>query len=282
MKENKNKTLIILILLGILLIVGIVITIIVINNDTKKSDNLANNVHKPEYSEDTYEMSEYGYNVDKYGLKVNYVSKYEKKKDKKIGWRLFYEDSDYAYLIADNVIGNYFLPDYISKYDNIDSISKIGRKVNSKLFDAYELNKKYVSWNLAMQATAWLTDNTKWKDLLDDDGRAVFAIASPTIELYMNSYNASKIYDDNREVGENDFDVEYNSSENGYEIIRKSNSEKYPDIKIDENYKNGIYSKGNFWIASPTPMRKLLAAYQTGDNIIMCMSNRNLKATGIR
>lgn len=90
-------------------------------------------------------------NTDKYGWKVTNYNNVEETETG--GWRLFYQDSNYAYLISDNCVGSYTPSDYYSSHTN----------------------GSFVSINI--RATAWLTDTSDasmWAKYKNDD--AVFAI----------------------------------------------------------------------------------------------------------
>ena len=109
-------------------------------------------------------------NTDKYGWKV---TNYNVEETETGGWRLFFQDDNYAYLISDECIGNYKPSDYYSSYTNGSFLSTVGQKLNpiiSSLFTESNTEEN-------IRATAWLTDTSDasmWVKYKNDD--AVFAI----------------------------------------------------------------------------------------------------------
>ena len=121
-------------------------------------------------------------NTDKYGWKVkNYTITTE---EFTTGvWRLFYQDSNYTYLITDECVGSYAPRLFYDSYTNGSSVSTIGQKLNPKASTLFtETNT-----NMNIRATAWLTDPNVWESYTNSD--AVFAIGAPTVELFAASYN---------------------------------------------------------------------------------------------
>lgn len=122
-------------------------------------------------------------NTDKYGWKVKrYTVKTE---EYTTGvWRLFYQDTKYAYLIADESVGNYRINEKYGAYENASMISKIGQNLNPTIKPLLiESNE-----TIGASSVAWLTDPTVWNSYCNED--AVFAIACPTIDLLVASYNS--------------------------------------------------------------------------------------------
>lgn len=110
-------------------------------------------------------------NTNKYGWKV---TNYNVEETETGAWRLFFQDSNYTYLISDNCVGNYMLSsDYYSSYTNGSFVSTVGQKLNPMLLNAGTF---FVEGNTSanIRATAWLTDPEVWRDYKNDD--AVFAI----------------------------------------------------------------------------------------------------------
>lgn len=90
---------------------------------------------------------------------------------------------------------------------------------------------------LSRRATAWLTDSEKWESYTNGD--AVFAIGSPTAELFAASYN-------NRSNKTNTIELKLDT--NGYNYNTSTGW-----LNKDEN--NGIYNKDDtttWWLASPS------------------------------
>lgn len=84
-------------------------------------------------------------------------------------WRLFYQDSNYAYLITDECVGSY-TPS--AQYSDYTEVGIVGQKLNPKVSSLFT----NTDWS-NVKATAWLTDTSAtspWNSYKNDD--AVFAI----------------------------------------------------------------------------------------------------------
>ena len=89
-----------------------------------------------------------------------------------------------------------------------------------------------------MIATAWLTDSNEWDEFKNSD--AVFAIGSPTVELYVKSFNATASTN-----GANEITLDVGTY--GY-------TEDTVNGQLKTTYNNGIYNKSEsskWWLASP-------------------------------
>ena len=109
-------------------------------------------------------------NTNRYGWKV---TNYNVEENETGGWRLFFQDDNYAYLISDNCIGSYKPSDYYSSYTNGSFVSTVGQKLNSKISSLFTESNT----NENIRTTAWLTDTSDtgmWAKYKNDD--AVFAI----------------------------------------------------------------------------------------------------------
>ena len=109
-------------------------------------------------------------NTKKYGWKV---TNYNEEETETGGWRLFFQDDNYAYLISDKCIGSYKPSDYYSSYTNGSFVSTVGQKLNPIISSLFTESIK--SGNI--RTTAWLTDTSDsgmWARYKNDD--AVFAI----------------------------------------------------------------------------------------------------------
>lgn len=170
-------------------------------------------------------------NADKYGWKVPGYTVTTAEFTTGV-WRLFYQDSEYTYLITDELVGSYNPSNYYSNYPNGSTVSQVGQNLSptiSSLFTASNTNS-------SIRATAWFTDTENWKAYANND--AAFAIASPTLDLYAASYNATG---------------------QGHTITLGNGSYGYTNnsiggwLKTDANH--GIYNKAistYWWIASPS------------------------------
>lgn len=173
-------------------------------------------------------------NFDKYGWKV---SNYNVQTDdmKTNVWRLFYQDDNYTYLITDECLGIYKPSDYYTgAYNNGADVSKIGQKLNPMLLKNENF---FISSNMSenLLATAWLTDTNKWAKFANSD--AVFAIGSPTIELFVKSFNATA------------------SKNKANQIILGVGTSGYTESEnqLETSYNMGIYNEetSSFWLSSP-------------------------------
>lgn len=200
----------------------------------------------PEFDQNKIEIGE-AINEGNYGSLVkNYTATTEKYTLGK--WRLFFQDENYTYLITDGLVGNAYSEYYLEteyqkkpeKYKNGLSVSTIGQRLNPMLLNAEnggfftEDNE-----NSNLLALAWLTDTDEWKDYAKDD--ALYAIGSPTIELFAKSYNAtSKLKNRGRQI-------DLTLGTYGYKDITDTGW-------LDSSYNNGIYKTDNesfWWLASP-------------------------------
>lgn len=195
----------------------------------------------PAFNENTLTIGE-AINTDKYGWKVPEYTVTTDEFTTGI-WRLFYQDSNYTYLITDECVGNYIPSDYYTTITNEDGelkyqtgadVSIIGQKLNPIISSLFTSNNT----SIIIRATAWLTDTSDtgmWSDYKNSD--AVFAIGSPTAELFANSYNAT---------GKSNTITLTLGNNGGY------NSSGSKGLSVDDNY--GIYNKStssSWWLASP-------------------------------
>lgn len=197
----------------------------------------------PVYNPETLTLQGTPKNTDKYGWKVkNYTVRTN---EFTTGvWRLFYQDENYAYLIANECVGSYVPKDqYTGKYTSGEDISTEGKKLNEKVSTIFNDASKKLNPNVL--ATVWLTDtstNGPWASYKNSD--AVFAIGSPTAELFAASYN-------NRSNKTSNL-INVDLGIYGYTHNTEINW-----IKTDENY--GIYNKNTtsyWWLASPGDERR--------------------------
>ena len=180
-------------------------------------------------------------NTDKYGWKVpEYTVKTE---EFTTGvWRLFYQDSNYTYLITDECVGNYKPSSFYRtmkngeelKYQTGANVSVVGQKLNTII------SSLFTSTNTSdnIRVTAWLTDTSDsgmWNKYKNSDG--VFAIGSPTAELFATSYNNRSDKSNTITLGLGTYGYTENTGK-GW-------------LSVNDNY--GIYNKSissNWWLAS--------------------------------
>ncbi len=191
-------------------------------------------------------------NIKNYGRKViNFQSKGEEQKD--LVWRLLYEDDKNIYLISEtskenSVITNLKLADYLNDYKNGADVSKQGQDLmveakNAGLFESSNENEN-------IRATAYLCDTgtekrvSPWDNYRDAEGKAVWAMGGPTIELFAASYNATQDKTLKATISEgNSF---------GYDCLK--------GYSASPSVNDGVYKPGNvyyYWLASPKYYDKL-------------------------
>ena len=234
-------------------------------------NNLINGekLEPPPFDEEELTIGE-ALNVEKYGWKVPNYNVQAGDMTTNV-WRLFYQDSNYTYLITDECIGNYNKPSdyYTGVYNTGADVSIIGQKLNPMLLE----NGNFFTTdntNPSMLATAWLTDPNKWAEFKNSD--AVFAIGDPTAELYAKSFNAT-------------------ASTNGVNVItldvtNTGYSENTTSGQIKTKYNYGIYNKSetlNFWISSTSYYRAgFQLAVQGEEEAIIANYNYNTNKTAVR
>ena len=219
----------------------------VVENNLKTKDNgwifnVDGNLYKIDldssveliFSEKTFAIGE-AKNIENYGRLVDFESENGSSQ-----WKLFYQDENYAYLIYDGMINEYDDSNYLAYNDGSD-VSKIGQKLSPKINNLFTTENT----NYNIRYTAWLLDTKLWGEknkYEDTEGIALFAIGSPTIELFAASYNVAS------EVAKT----------NGYNLNIEMEGEGYKSIETSAGYffasdKNGIYNcEDNFWwLASP-------------------------------
>ena len=191
-------------------------------------------------------------NVENYGKKV--VGYSSKSASGYTGdWRLFYQDAEYTYIIANDLVGSYKPSDYYTtvtkedgttlKYQTGADVSEVGQNLSSKL----KTNGTFFvedNLNTNIRATAWLTDTEYWEEYTDEAGNALFAIASPTVELYVESFNATAPTNGAEEIT-------LGVGTYGY-------TEDAASGQISTSYNNGIYNyngSSTWWLASPNGNR---------------------------
>ena len=254
-KDNKAITLVALVVTIIVLIIlaGISINLVIgedgILKKTREGRNnyqvaaneemvaladLENEIDNQKYifDENIFKI-EKAINANKYGYQVNTYTSPAASGYNGI-WRLFYQDENLTYIISDEQVGNYNLNNLHSNYSNGESVSPIGINLNYKIKNLFNVDNNSPN----IKGIAFFTDHELW-DKYKDGSDAIFAIGSPTIELYIASYNAaaSEAINPDREKLQ-----EVENDEYGY-------TSQYSDLDI-ETYNHGIYSKA-CWIASP-------------------------------
>lgn len=179
-----------------------------------------------------------------YGTEVKYVSDSDSNTDiNNKTWRIFYIDfaNKYGdgegtiYLKADWSSNDKNLKEIASNYEPTDT-SKL-EKMNKKWW----ANRENDTWNANEHEVAWLCDISKWTNYKATN--ANYAIGSPSIEMYCNSYNSVN-HTANGDVTENyTLNYEYSTSNTpGY--ILKMNG-KYPSVINSTGSESGFWTTEN-------------------------------------
>ena len=129
-----------------------------------------------------------------YGDRVNYMAK----GDDSLIWRIFYDDENYVYLISSKADGSNTIesctlgeyPGSAKTYSGSGDITdSFLQSLNSQWFETLE-NDTSTADNA--KAVAYLMDQDVWDEYKDSEGKVSYAIGSPTLEVFINSYNKSK------------------------------------------------------------------------------------------
>lgn len=184
-----------------------------------------------------------------YGDKVDgYISQKEKDEGINLTWRIFYHDDNYVYLISSKEDGSNTVescqldqyPGSTKTYNgSADITDSFLQSLNSQWFGV--LGSTPSTKNNA-KAVAYLMDQEVWDEYKDSEENAAYAIGSPTLELYANSYNKTSIA---------------NSREHQIEITDCTStgySENTSSGWLSTEFNNGIYNNGSssyWWLASP-------------------------------
>ena len=172
-------------------------------------------------------------NSEKYGWKV---TGYDVKKEEVGNWRLFYQDKKHTYLISNNSVGKVLmsgenLPD--------NRVGKVGIGLHPMLGPSLEnAPTDYMS----IRSIAWATDiseNGPWSKYKNED--AFFCIGSPTVELFVKSYNAQG---EGQPLG-----LTIAAGVGGYETLHITGRHD----QITGDICNGLYNNGTNWCLSSPP-----------------------------
>ena len=153
-------------------------------------------------------------------------------------WRLFYQDANYTYIISDSLVGfsvSTTLHDEYKENGYEDKtgadVSIIGQRLNSMF-----TNFKKENTNSNIKAVGWLTDTTKWTKYVAED--ALYAIGSPTVELFAASYNTGN-YGHTISLSTNNIGYDNNTSTDWFNVSQRN--------KIYREW----YGEGDIYLASP-------------------------------
>ena len=201
--------------------------------------------------------------AEKYGWKVNgYTSIAESQGENVGGWRLFYQDDENTYIISNNLTTTTYKPsDYYNVTDSNGNAKYTGATTSAEGKGLNEKVKSLLtsySTALNMKATAWFTDtsnNSPWIKYKDTLGKASFAIASPTAELFVKSFNAAAdVYNVGKEETFKMKKIFVGVGDYGYIGKMSDETTNMKENVLSTSYNNGIYLKdttNNWFLASP-------------------------------
>ena len=293
MKSNKVITLVALIITIIVLLIlaGVTLNMVLGENGL---------INKAQSSVDKYQQSasnvEYGVTVTPaqiandpttyYGAKVtNYTAG-------GATWRIFYVDTANKYKDGTNTV--YLIAEYddnrqqaLGTYSNstytaneYDSTKTKIRLMNPRW--TTNRGSSESSWSENEKAAAYLCDTSKWTTYYDGT-KANYAIGSPSLEMYADSYNKthnsnSLIYTCTPTTG-----TDSSNSGNGYFVGADgtySNSGYYTNKNTIDTSQNGIYmvSGKYFWLASPSAISAGRVSGVSGN--YACVNRDILYSTG--
>ena len=125
-------------------------------------------------------------------------------------WKIFYADEENVYLIASKYLNSSYAPNAYNgtqinrtSYSNEVFFTNIVNDTSETAYLGTEnilqgdqrvhkwINyvKKFTSTNQNMKATAYLLDTRIWDNFKNENGEAEYIIGSPTLELFIASYN---------------------------------------------------------------------------------------------
>lgn len=251
------------------------------NNDNKLENNQTNNektLNKNDISKITNE--DYGKKFD-YSVEVNGV--------KVDDWKVFLKDEDGIYIITSD-----YLPiEALGSKDNAESIvSKTGLNVarkysvmfnDSRSFPAQTMNdeviKKYVKEHTTSNYSAYLRNNVtpilnsdNWKEFVDEEQGASYAIGTPTVEMFVKSWNDGTAKDTNKaiissritdtyelKIDSASGNVTYKDENEGYDDSVYDRTLESEHLRSTDGYNNELYyphhekvdnSVQSYWLAS--------------------------------
>ena len=228
-------------------------------------------------------------------------------------WRIFYSDNDNIYLIADDYVtienvptkngkalnpsvdenGNVypkqlnFNSEIIDQYTSINA-SLINNNVNSSLnssiidkwMNRYKVANFLDLYHIGAKATAYMLDTEIWNNLYKGE-KAMYAIGSPTLEMFKNSWE---------ETHETELELEVLEYLYGYKVKWKERGQfttylggfspnEFNDIYVKPQKNNNNLS--GMWFATPAGgfSMDLLTMYQDG---VICNSNYKKDGFGFR
>ena len=249
--------------------------------NTKQSNTVENVKISTSYSNVTAQMvAEHPETY--YGLKVTNYSSVNGEKN----WKIFYSDGEHIFLITDYYedfsISNRLNSNtklVMTPFGNVkkyrvywESTPEFQDDVTLEVltrFKATEYNINDNKSNANSQCVSTLLNVNNWKSYLDDEAgmkNAEYAIGSPTIEMWIESWNelCEKKYKNS------DYKIYYkiNNGKPGYSIgkVEDATTDRITEMRSADGYKNKLYypdtNKASddtygYWLSSPSARDKI-------------------------
>lgn len=212
--------------------------------------------------------------------KENYGDKVEYSVNGINDWKIFYNDGDNIFLISSNYVpidninqdltGISKYNEYVGFWQDEDSLkangnSDISNMVINKM--QFQWGKEY-KYNTTYQAkvASVLLNNNSWNNFCDNK-YSIFAVGSPTIELWINAWN--ELYPDNLLY------AKYYSENGGYYVGTtsdpKSSVVTLQEMQNSEGYTNKLFYPNTsgesevyaYWLATPSVYGNKLIMYDS-------------------
>ena len=214
--------------------------------------------------------------VGNYGKYVDYGVDLNGDGDTTNDWRIFLNDDENVYLIADDFVNRNWIPnssnhsidivkegnDYQVNYNGVSNdYTGAANIVGNQL-----MKQKYNQWIYSnpnstqknAKVSAYLLDTNIWTNKIGNN-YAKFAIGAPTIEMFADSYNKN-----------HNITIQYDSTGNkGYKVKLSNQSEM--GILSNAIETDSLYIKENtnvygMWLASPSQQSEnvMMRAFKTG------------------
>lgn len=179
-------------------------------------------------------------------------------------WRLFYDDGEIVYLIAETQDGGCLGDTVRLTKDNADMKdsttntikakyndgSKVSEEVQniSPVLKAYNKGRQFTSSNTnsSIKGVAWLSDTEYWGTTKGYKIEpALCAIGAPTLELFQASWNEARNYDaeESKRPAMNLGAEKSGLNDGGLNLTAKA---------VKSSLNNGMYNNGDYWFASPS------------------------------
>ncbi len=187
-----------------------------------------------------------------------YVSNYVPTNGSSVGWRIFHSD------VADDYVERTYVPTDSSGRITINAgntnwqfcfavsgedefLSEINTDIKNKWLKKY-VESGYAGTTYSFGVTAYFLDTSLWAGFKDSTGYAVYAVGTPTLELFVESYNSSH--------PENTIETRV-ENEYGYQV-KSSDDDTYSYSISELDTSNNLYvitdntKARGCWIATPS------------------------------